>query len=100
MPPTSENGTFIMPMPAYVADRAGVGAGGRDVADGEVEAALALEDGRDAAAADSHLDDVLDVADVDAVARCGRAVDGEAELGLVGLLLDGGVGGAGYLSHE
>ena len=46
------------------------------------------------AAADRQLDHILDLADVDAVAGDLVAIDADPQLGLVGLLLDGGIGGA------
>jgi len=47
------------------------------------------------AAADGELDNVLHVADVDAVARHFLAVDADPQLRLIGVLLNGGIGGAG-----
>ncbi len=72
-----------------------VGARLGHVAHGDVEAPLAFEHGADRLAADRQLDHVLHVAHVDAVARHGLPVDLDAQLRLVGLLLDGGVGRAG-----
>ena len=65
-----------------------------------VEAALAFEDAPDRGTAESEVDDVLHVGDVDAVPGHPGTVDRDLELRLVWFLLDGRVGRAIDLSEE
>src|SRR5262249_37534900 len=74
------------------ADRRRVGTRLRREAHHDVEAPVALEDRGDRAAAERQVDDVLHVADVDAVARHLIAIHRDAKLRLVGFLLDRRVG--------
>jgi len=75
-----------------VANGGGVDAGFRNVARGDVELALPLELHAHGFAPDGHIDQVLHVFDIDGVARQGLAIDVDAKLRLVRLLLDAGVG--------
>ncbi len=56
----------------------------RRVANGEVEAAVAVDDLRDGRAADGGLHDVVDVLRLEAEARGFGAVDGDEQAGLAG----------------
>ena len=70
------------------------------VADRNVEAALAFKEGADGAPADRELDDVLHVANVNAVARHLLAVNLDAQLRLITLLLNGNIGRATHIVED
>ena len=70
------------------------------VAHRDVESALAFEERADGAAADRELDHVLDVADVDAVARQRLPIQPQPQLRLILFLLDAGVGRARHLPQH
>ncbi len=78
-----------------VADGVGVAAAGLGVADGEVEAAVALDDLGDGGSADGGLDGGVDVVGEDAVARGFGAIDLDDERGLAADFEDADVGDAG-----
>src|SRR5262249_4492192 len=77
-----------------IADGLGVRPRLRGEADDYVEAAIPFEHPADGGAPEGEVDDVLHIAHVDAEARHLVPVDLDAELGLVGFLLDGRVHGA------
>ena len=69
-------------------DRGRVAARLRHVAHGDIEPAFPFKNGAHPTATDGQLDHLLDVADIETVARQQAAVDGHPELGLIGFLLD------------
>ena len=81
-------------------DRLEVGAVGRQPADDEVEALLALVDLRERLPADGRLDDGPDIADVEAVARREAAVGRDADVRLAEGRKQAQVVDAGDLLHD
>ena len=82
------------------ADGVGTAAVGLGIADGEVEAAVALDDLGDGGSADGGLDGGVDVAGEDTVARGLGAVDLDDERGLAADFEDADVGDAGDGLHD
>ena len=74
--------------------------GTRRVPHGDVEAPVALEHYTHGLAADGQFDDLLHVRHVQSVTGDRRPVHADLELGLVGILLDGGVGRARDASDD
>ena len=72
----------------------------RLVADGQVVALLADQNLADGFAADGGLDRVLNIADVDAEAVGGGAVDVQVHIGLAAHLKCAEIGDAGNLAHH
>src|SRR5262249_58572903 len=77
-----------------------VGPGLRRQACSDVKAAFAFKDGADRAARQGQIDNILHVADVDAIACHVQAVNADAQLGLVRLLFDGRISGTPDLPEQ